>query len=249
VPPTAAGAAAAGAAAEAAEPEVLEPEDPSWWQRLIPGGSRRLARGGLSRWNDGKLEDAATRFYGAWKLDRENETREYDLGTALAATGRLEQAAPLLEHAHESGVGEAAFNLGTAALQQGQGQQAVQWLREALISSPKDEDVRRNYELALRLMEQQRQKDQQNDQDQNQEKDDQEKKDEDKQDQDKDDKDKQGDSPTPTPQPAGASAQPTPTPTPSPESALYAALERAEAQARKDLQTPTPQSTKVEKDW
>jgi Ca-activated chloride channel family protein len=234
----------APAANDAAEEEPLPKA--SWWQRLIPGGGRRLARSGLAKWNAGDLEGATTAFSGAADLQPEAPDRLYDLGTTLAANGRLDAAQPLLEEAAEGGARDAAFNAGTAALEQSEAQSAVEWLRRAMIASPDDLGAKHNYELALKMLEEQQkqqQQDQQNDQEQQQDQD---------QDKDKDkDQQKNGDrqQPTPTPSPSPGQQGAAPTPTPNPNQPLFAALDRAEADAREAMQSPTPQAGKVEKDW
>jgi hypothetical protein len=223
---------AAGSAAEDGVSESRQSEPPpitvSWWQRLIPGGSRRLARSGAGHWADQELEDAARDFAGAAMLDADNPNRLFDLGTSLAAGGLLEESSPVLRAAHEAGSVAAAYNGGTAALAQGQAQQAVEWLRQALLRNPDDREAKINYELALRMLEQQQEEQQENQQEQNQ------------------DQEQEG-QPTPTPSPEQNGAQPTPTPQPS--NALLAALDRAEAEAREQLRSPTPQEVAVEKDW
>jgi len=214
------------------------PEAP-WWQRLIPGGSRRLARRGVGRWQAEDVEGATTAFAGAAELDPERPERLYDLGTALAASGHLENAAPLLEAADEGGVRGAAYNSGTAALEGRQADAALSWLRSAMLDDPDDVEAKHNYELALRLREEQQQQQQQQDQDQKQE--------QDQENQEQQENDEEGE-PTPTPTPsAGQGAAPTPTP--DPNQPLYAALERAEAEAREAMRSPTPHAGKVEKDW
>ena len=232
-PPAAGGAPAAiNASGTTAQPAPDPTEAPvPWWQRLIPGGSRRLARQGVAQWNAGKPAAAASDFAGAARLAPGNSTRLYDLGTALAAGGQVDAATGPLSEAEKSGIPGAAYNLGTAALAEGQAEPAVRWLRSALLANPEDPDVKRNYELALKLMDQQKQ---QHKQQQNQ--------------QPTPQPTPTPDSATPTPA-AGGSAEPTPTPTPDPRSALYSALERAEAEARQKMQRPTPQPVKVEKDW
>jgi Ca-activated chloride channel family protein len=217
----------------AAAAQTSEAPEPAWWQRLIPGGSRRLARQGVAEWRGGRLEDSTRSFAGAATLDPRNPERLYDLGTALGAGGQLEAAVPMLEQAHAAGVPFAAYNSGTASLQQQQAETAVRWLREAVLSNPDDLEAKLNYELALKLLEEQQQQEQQQDQDQQQE-------DQEKQDQ------QQEPQPTPTPAPGEA---PPPTPTPTDNEALYQALERAEAEAREAMQSPTPQPGQVEKDW
>jgi tetratricopeptide (TPR) repeat protein len=212
-----------------------------WWQRLIPGGVRRLARSGIVRWNAGDAEGATTAFAEAADLDPEAPERQYDLGTVLASRGRFETAQPLLEKAAEAGAPNAAFNSGTAALEQSDVEGALEWLKHAMISNPEDLDAKHNYELALRMLEEQ-----QKQQDQNQQQDQEDQEDnEEQQDQKRRDNDDQQ-QPTPTPASGQGAA---PTPTPNPNQPLFAALDRAEADAREAMQSPTPQPGKVEKDW
>jgi Ca-activated chloride channel family protein len=217
--------------------ETLPPA--TWWQRLIPGGSRRLARRGVAEWRDQELENATASFAGAAELDPERPERLYDLGTALAAGGNLETATPLLAAANEGGVSGAAYNSGTAALVQSQPDPALEWLRRAMLADPDDIAAKHNYELALKMRDQQQQQQQQEQQqDQQQE-----------QEQDQEQQQPEGDDeqqPTPTPSQNQGAA---PTPTPNPNQPLFAALERAEAEAREALRSPTPQAGKVEKDW
>lgn len=219
-------------AGDAQPVEQILPEAP-WWQRLIPGGGRRLARSGASSFESGDLETAVRDFAAAAALEPDQPERLYDLGTALAAAGQLQSADPLLVKAHETGVDGAAYNGGTASLTQGQAQRAIQLLREALLADPDDPDVKRNYELALKLLEQQQ------DEQQDEEQDDQQ------QEQQQDEQQGQP-TPTPTPSPGQGGAAPTPTPQNDP---LYSALDRAEAEAREAMQSPTPASSSVEKDW
>jgi len=211
--------------------QPIPTQDVSWWQRLLPGGSRRLARSGLGEWRRGRTDRAARDFAGAASLTPSNPERLYDLGTALAAQGKVEVAAPLLRQAQEQGVPSAAYNGGTAALVQGQGEEAVDLLRRALLADGDAPDVKRNYELALRLLKQQQQEQQQQDKEQQKQQ-------------------QQQPQQQPTPSPGaqgaqGAQAQPTP----SMDASLFAALERAEARAREKMRSPTPRAQTVEKDW
>ncbi len=219
-------------AATATEPgPVLEP--PSW-QRFVPGGSRRMARQGVTKWRGGEIEEAAQSFAGAAMLDPENPERLYDLGTALGAGGQLEVAVPILEQAHAAGVPYAAYNSGTSSLQYSQAEAAVQWLREAVLLDPEDMEAKRNYELALAMLEEQQQ------QEQEQENEDQEKEQEEQEQEQEQDQEQDQQNPE---------QQPAPTPTPTDNEALFQALERAEAEAREAMQSPTPQVSTVEKDW
>jgi Ca-activated chloride channel family protein len=239
------GASAPGDEATPQKPATLPEPAVSWWQRWLPGGSRRLAREGVSRWGSGDIEGSGKAFAGAAELDPESPERAYDLGTAVAAAGDVEPATPLLERAFKAGIDDAAFNAGTAALAAQQPGPAVGWLRKALLADPTDPDVKRNFELALQMLEQQQQDDQKKD---DQKKDDQ-KKDDQKKDDQQDQSGQQQPTGTPTPQPQGGQAGPTPTPTPQPNQGLFEAIERAEANARDDMKTPTPQTATVEKDW
>lgn len=223
-----------------AEAEGAALPSASWWQRLIPGGSRRLARRGAGRWQASDLEGATAAFAGAAELDPERPERLYDLGTALAAGSNLEMAAPLLDAADQNGVPGAAYNSGTAALQGSQAEVALERLRRAMLGDAEDVEAKHNYELALKMLEEQQQQEQQDDQQQQQEENEEE------QQQENDRQDDQ--QPTPTPSPSQNDGAP-PTSTPNPNQPVYAALERAEAEAREAMRSPTPQPGKVEKDW
>ncbi len=131
-----------------------------------------------------------------------------------------------------------AYNLGTAALEQGRAAPAVRFLRRALLRRPDDPRVKRNYELALKLLEKQRQKKRrrpQQKQDQRSEKKKNERRASEKK------RAQAAPTPTPAPRPARGRRQPA--------NPLFSALERAEAQARAAMRRPTPRAVTVEKDW
>lgn len=229
--------------APAEEPPVRSVEVP-WWQRVIPGGSRRMARAGAEAFDRGDLVRAVERLAGAAALDPDDPVRVYDLGTALAAAGETSPALVLLDRADAADVAGATFNAGTAALTAGQAEQAVERLRKVVVEDPDDADAKRNYELALRMLQQQQ------DQDRDQEQEQKSQEDEEKEQEQEPDQSPpaEQDQPTPTPRP-GSQGAPTPTPTPSSSEAIYGALERAEAEAREAMRTPTPVTSSVEKDW
>ncbi len=193
-----------------------------------------MAREGVSQWSEGEIEGAAQAFAGAAMLDPENPERLFDLGTALGAGGQLEAAVPILEQAHAGGVAHAAYNSGTSSLQYQQAEAAVRWLREAVLADPDDLEAKRNYELALAMLQQQQQEQENQEQDQEEEQEEEQDEEQEEQ-QDQEQQDPQ--------------QQPAPTPTPVDNEALFQALERAEAEAREAMQSPTPQATTVEKDW
>lgn len=212
-----------------------QPEAVAWWQRLIPGGSRRLARAGMALWEAGDPEGAVKHFGGAAQLDPQNPERIYDLGTALAAQGTVEPAMAMLTQAEEEGVAGAAYNAGTAALTGGQAEMALEILRRALLADGDTPEVKRNFELALKMLQEQEQENQDQDEEQDQEEEEEEEQ-------------ENGQQPTPTPSPSGEQG-PQPTPTPDPNGGLFDALDRAETEAREAMQTPAPQTGNVEKDW
>jgi Ca-activated chloride channel family protein len=207
--------------------------EPPAWQRIVPGGSRRMSRQGMARWRGGEIENAAQSFAGAAILDPENPERLFDLGTVLGAGGQLEAAQPMLEQAHVAGVPNAAYNSGTSSLQHQQAEAAVQWLREAVLADPDDLEAKRNFELALAMLEEQQQE-QDQEQEEEQEEDQEQEQQQDQEEQEQEQNQEQ---------------QPAPTPTPTDNEALFQALERAEAEAREAMQSPTPQPGTVEKDW
>lgn len=221
------GSAAPPSANASSQPPPATPVVPPWWQRVVPGGSRRLARSGVASWRAGDTESAARDFAAAAALDPDQPDRLYDLGTALSASGQGQAADPLFERAHAGGVKDAAYNGGTSSLLAGRGERALQWLRQALLAAPDQADAKRNYELALRLLEEQKQQQQQQQQQQQD----------------------QPQQPTPTPTPGAAPSGAEPTPTPPGQDALFSALDRAEAEARQEMRSPTPRARTVDKDW
>lgn len=231
-PPAQSGVGAPGAPPVEGQQETVEPPT---WQKFVPGGSRRMAREGMARWQDGELEDSARSFAGAAILDPENPERLFDLGTVLGAGGQIEAAVPILEQAHAAGVPNAAYNSGTSSLQQQQAEAAVKWLREAVLADPGDLEAKRNYELALAMLEEQQQQEQEQQDEQDQE--------------EQDEQEQQGEEEQEQQEQEEQQQQPQPTPTPVDNEALFAALERAEAEAREAMQSPTPQPGTVEKDW
>jgi len=208
---------------------------PPLWQRLLPGGERRLARRGASRWRAGDVEGAAQAFGQALELAPEDPVRRYDLGTALARKGDLQNALPLLEAASKDPEldASAAYNAGTAALEAGRIRPAVELLRRALLADPSSPDVKRNYEIALKMLEQQKRKQQeQGTQQERKQKQEQQQRQEKKS------------------EPRQPRAEETPTPRPTPDTRpIYGALERAEREAKKRMNRPTPAPVHVEKDW
>jgi len=222
------GAGASGTAAPASRPPL--------WQRLLPGGARRLARRGAHRWAAGDPGGAAAAFGQALALDPENPARRYDLGTALAEQGDLERALPLLGAAAKDPelAASAAYNAGTAALRAGRADAAVKLLRQALLGDPSSPDVKRNYEIALRMLQQQKQQQQQEKQQNKDSKQEKQQQQEGRKNQEQQKKKPQ--------------AAPTPRPTPDARP-IYGALERAEREAKRTMNRPTPAPVRVEKDW
>ena len=195
-----------------------------WWQRWLPGGSRRLARSGLAAWKRHKLDKATAAFAEAASLDPKNPARLYDLGTALAARGDIAHAAPFLAQAARAGLKGSEYNLGTAALEHHRAKAAVRFLRAALLKRPDDPKVKRNYELALKMLQKRQQKKKIN----------------------RPKPKKQGSKKQPKrrPQPQAGQRH-----TRAPVNPVFGALERAEEQARKEMRRPTPKPVTVEKDW
>jgi tetratricopeptide (TPR) repeat protein len=92
-------------------------------------------------------------------------TARFNLADGLYKNGRFDEAAQLYRELGRDPAsplaGPARFNLGNALFEKKDYPGAVQAYRDALRALPRDEDTRRNLELALRALKEQQQKQQQ----------------------------------------------------------------------------------------
>ena len=86
----------------------------------------------------GRPADAVRHFAASAAIQPQSATAHYNLGTALAAASRLDEAAVALRHALTINAGSAAANanLGAVVLQQGRVADAVKYLEEAIRLDP-----------------------------------------------------------------------------------------------------------------
>ncbi|MEO8197927.1 MAG: tetratricopeptide repeat protein [Thermoanaerobaculia bacterium] len=150
--------------AGAAEAPLLEP------YRF--NARERTARA-LAAWGKGKPEDAVAPLDSALRLQPGDPLVEFNAGTAHFganqpdAAALLEQAA---KHAPPTLAADAYYNLGNARLDAKDARGAIDAYKGALRAQPDLANAKRNLELAVRLLEEQKQqqeqqqKDQQNDQ-------------------------------------------------------------------------------------
>lgn len=127
---------------------------------------QRDTRAGRQAWRDGDYPRALERFHAAATVRQEDERALFNLADALVASGRLDEAIPVLAalggQTASPLAAAARYNLGNALFAKQDFAGAVGAFRGALQLAPGDEDTRRNLELALRrLKEQQRQHEQQ----------------------------------------------------------------------------------------
>ena len=116
----------------------------------------RKNRDGLAALEAGDAEEAVRLFTEAQALAPEDPRLLFNLGNALRAAERLDEAARAYSRASESGEGEVArdarFNRGVLELERDDAPAAVEGFGGALMIDPQDEEARRNLELALRRL-------------------------------------------------------------------------------------------------
>jgi len=122
--------------------------------------ARRDARDGAAAYRDRKFDDSARSFGAAARRDPKDPAWALDLGTALGAAGKRDQALAPLDGAARSGdravAADALYQQGTLDLGGGDYRSAVDRLRRSLLLDPSRADAKRNYELAWRKLQEHR---------------------------------------------------------------------------------------------
>ncbi|MGE4191107.1 MAG: tetratricopeptide repeat protein, partial [Thermoanaerobaculia bacterium] len=158
-PPPAAARPAAPAPAVSQETAAPEPALESW--RF--NARERTARG-LAAWNQEKPEEAVAPLDSALRLRPDDPLTNFNAGAAHLAAGRPD-AERLLERATEEAppglAADSFYNLGNARLAQKNAAGAIEAYKESLRREPSLAGAKRNLELALRLLEEQKQQQQQ----------------------------------------------------------------------------------------
>jgi Ca-activated chloride channel family protein len=141
-------------------------------------GSRN--RKGNKYYREGRFDDALTEYRSAQVVAPELPELAFNAGDALYRKGVVPDA--LKEYAKAAGAADptlaasASYNAGTAAMNAGDLETAVDLFKASLKLNPADQDAKHNLELALKLLQeqQQQQQNQQQQQDQQDQKDQQE---------------------------------------------------------------------------
>lgn len=163
-----AGAPAPGNAPAAPVPTAA-PGQPTLKERILSRPPFTTARGeaiaGRKALDEKRVEEAVTHFTREAALAPKDPAGHYNLGTALSAAGRGDEALAALKKAKGASRGDlaadASFNSGNILLSAKQWDAAAASYRDALRARPGEADAAWNYELALRRLEQQKQQQQQ----------------------------------------------------------------------------------------
>ena len=125
------------------------------------GSAYRKTEQGNEQYLNGLYGDALRAYTEAQVDAPESAELYYDIGNVLYRQNDFEGSAEAftraLVDASRELVGPAAYNLGNARFQQQDYQAAVEAYEQALAFDPADVDAKRNLELSLRALEQQRQ--------------------------------------------------------------------------------------------
>ncbi len=167
VPP--AGAPAPGPAAPSSPTPPAPPAPSSLKERILSRPPFTTARGeaieGKKALEEKRVDEAISRFAREAALDPKDPSGAYNLGTALSAAGRSEEALAALKKAKGTSRGDlaadASFNSGNVLLSGKQWEAAAAAYRDALRARPGEADAAWNYELALRRLDQQKKQQQQ----------------------------------------------------------------------------------------
>jgi Ca-activated chloride channel family protein len=130
---------------------------------LLPLGGRayRWTEEGNAQYEEGRFEEALRSYTKAQVELPEAAELYYNIGNVLYRQNEFRSAAEAFARALLSApdelVGRVAFNLGNASFRAMDYESAVESYEQALRADPADMDAKRNLELALRAMEQQRQ--------------------------------------------------------------------------------------------
>jgi Ca-activated chloride channel family protein len=221
----------------------------------VGGNAYRKAEQGNERYLSGLYEDALRTYTEAQVDAPESAELYYDIGNVLYRQGEFEGSAEAftraLADAGQELVGPAAYNLGNARYRQQSYEEAIEAFEQALAADPADLDAKRNLELALRALEQQRRQEQQGEEQQQQEEPEEQ---EQPQSEEEEQPEEPAQQPEPEPQPPeGEEQEPAPEGQMTPEQAERM-LDGLEEQERENLrsqalQQPRPTRETTGADW
>jgi len=128
------------------------------WHWFDPA-ARRNARG-IDAYSQGRFGEALQRFLSARGLRPEDAALQHNTAAAMYKLGKFKEALEEFSRVEPGrhGVSRRDFhyNLGNTYYRMEQYDKALDHYKQALLRDPGDEDTKRNFELALRKLEQQR---------------------------------------------------------------------------------------------
>lgn len=135
-------------------------------------------RKGVEAYNQGNFDESVEHFTDAIVRDPESDQIRFNRGTAMSASGNREEAVSELSRAaadtdDPSLAAGAYYNAGNTLLQSGELDGAIDQYKKAVKLDQTSQDIRHNFEMAVRMRDQQQQQQQNQDDQQNQDQDEQ----------------------------------------------------------------------------
>jgi len=207
--------------------------------------------------------DAALDRYGeAARVDPSSPIPDFNRGIVLSKKGDTDQALDAFRAAAASEdpavASDALYNLGNVYMEGQQFEPAIDAYLKSLDLDPRDEDARRNFEIALRRLQEQQQQQQEQQQQQQQDKKDDDRKDEQQPDQPKDQPDERNQEESPSPDDQENQEEPPSEEQPPPQEdrlsredaeRLLNAVQSDELKVLEQLQQKQPPQGGVDRDW
>lgn len=173
----------------------------SFLSGLFGGKAHRESERGNREYEAGNLDDALRHYTEAQVPAPDAPELHYDIGNVLYRREDFDGAAEAYRRSRtgpETPLGpDAAYNLGNTLFRQQRFEEAAGAYRETLEVRPDDADARRNLELALRALEQQKQQQQKQQQQEDQQQQDQKQEDQKENDQGQQDRQEPQEQPSP----------------------------------------------------
>jgi len=222
---------------------------------VYPQADRKFVRKGNGDYKDGNFQQAEVEYRKALEKDPGSFRADYNLGNALYRQKQFDAAAARFTGLAENGkdkqkLNRYYYNLGNTQYENHKYQESVEAYKNALKNNPGDMDAKHNLQLALRMLNDQKQQKNQDKQQQNkdqQDKKNKENKDKQNQEQQQNQQQQENGSKKPSPQPLNQKGQI------SPEDAerILQALENEEKDVMKKVQERKErvQKVQVDKNW
>jgi tetratricopeptide (TPR) repeat protein len=154
--------------------------------KVYPQADRKLIRKGNGDYKDGNYQQAEVEYRKALDKNSRSFRANYNLGNALYRQKQYDAAATRYAGLAEKGknkqdLSRYYYNLGNSMYENRKYQESIEAYKNALRNSPGDMDAKHNLQLALRMLNDQKQQQNQNNQQQNKDQQDKKNKDQQKQ--------------------------------------------------------------------